>query len=100
MALSISVAVPVYLMGAFAGFTQAAKICGVESGKGPSNRPDSITQDLFPPSTVCGWNDGTSVDLVPSWIGPVLFVCAAAAVVCAAMALRAAVKQKKELVHD
>ncbi|WP_328731555.1 hypothetical protein OHT20_13750 [Streptomyces caniferus] len=98
--LSASIGLPVYLIGLMSGFTQAPKMCGVESGKGPSNRPDSITETLFPLSRVCKWTDGTIVDLVPSWVNPVLFVCAAGFVLCAAMSIWTVIKNKKEPAHE
>ncbi|MER7823762.1 hypothetical protein ABTX85_14490 [Streptomyces sp. NPDC096097] len=97
LALSVAVAVPTFITGAMAGFTQVGETCGVEAGKA---RADSVAQTRFPLSTVCGWRDGTTLDLVPAWVNPVLYLCAAAAVVCIFMALRAAIKNKKELVHD
>lgn len=100
LSLSVSIGLPVYFIGLMSGFTQAPKICGVESGKGPSNRPDSITETLFPLSRVCKWTDGTTVDLVPSWVNPVLFVCAAGVALCAATAMRRAIQHKKELSHE
>ncbi len=97
LALSVAVAVPTFITGAMAGFSQVGEICGVEAGR---ERADSVAQTRFPLSTVCGWKDGTTLDLVPAWVNPVLCLCAAAAVVCAFMALSAAIKNKKELVHD
>ncbi|MFG2491581.1 hypothetical protein ACGFSD_11050 [Streptomyces caniferus] len=100
LSLSASIGLPVYLIGLMSGFAQAPKMCGVESGKGPSNRPDSLTETLFALSHVCKWTDGTVVDLVPSWVNPVLFVCAAGFVLCAAMALWTVIKNRTELADE
>ncbi|WP_314252551.1 hypothetical protein [Streptomyces sp. DSM 40907] len=97
LALSVAVALPTFITGAVAGFSQVGEICGVEAGR---ERADSVAQTRFPLSTVCGWKDGTTIDLVPAWVNPLLCLCAAAAVVCAFMALSAVIKNKKELVHD
>ncbi|MFD9029741.1 hypothetical protein ACFVZW_01050 [Streptomyces sp. NPDC059567] len=98
--LSAAVTLATYALGAMSGFTQVAKICAVKAGKGPSARPDSITESGFPLSQVCHWRDGTSVDLVPAWVNPLLYAGLTAVVVCSALAVYAAAKRKKEPVHE
>ena len=39
---------------------------------------------------LCNWDDGTSTDLVPVYVNPILFVCLAATVICMVLAIRAA----------
>ncbi|MFK0043144.1 hypothetical protein ACIQU4_03400 [Streptomyces sp. NPDC090741] len=97
LALSVAVAVPTFLTGAIAGFAQVGETCGLEVGR---SRADSVRATGFPLSKLCTWDDGMTHDLVPFWVNPVLYLCAAAAAVCVFMALRAAIKNKKELVHD
>ncbi|WP_326785742.1 hypothetical protein [Streptomyces sp. NBC_00151] len=98
--LGVLVTLLVYATGALAGFTQAAEICAIQAGRGPSSRPVSITESAFPPAHVCRWTDGTTVDLVPAWVGPLLYAGLAGVVVCSVLAVRAAAKRKKEFVHE
>ncbi|MEU8841605.1 hypothetical protein AB0D97_21130 [Streptomyces roseus] len=97
LALSVAVAVPTFLTGAIAGFTKVGETCGLEAGR---SRADSVHTSGFPLSKLCTWDDGMTHDLVPAWVNPVLYLCAAVMVVCVFMALRAVIKNKKELVHD
>ncbi|MGW5650970.1 hypothetical protein [Streptomyces humi] len=94
------VALILYAVGALSGFTQDAKVCAVRAGKGAASRPESITESAFPLSHVCRWGDGTSVDLVPGWLNPLLYAALTGVVVCSALAVRAALQRKKELVHE
>ncbi|CAM5259722.1 MULTISPECIES: hypothetical protein [Streptomyces] len=84
----------VYMFGALSGFTQTSEICAVKSGHGSGKRPDSVTETAFPLSHECRWNDGITIDLVPAWVNPVVFVFAAGFVLCSAKAVHAAITSR------
>lgn len=96
-ALCVCVALLTYAFGAFSGVIDEGEFCAVKAGR---DRPDSIVRNEFPLSTECRWSDGFSVELVPAWINPVLFACLAGVALCVAMAVRAAVEENKEFVHE
>ncbi|MBN3931992.1 hypothetical protein IQ279_20570 [Streptomyces verrucosisporus] len=89
-ALCYCAALLCYGWGAFSGFTKTGEACAVDAGKPPTARPDSISQDAFPLSTVCRWEDGTEVDIVPLFVNPVVLALVAGAVVCLVYAVRTA----------
>ncbi|MFE0351217.1 hypothetical protein [Streptomyces griseoluteus] len=90
----------VYGVGLLSGFTQSATICAVRAGKGPSQRPSSITESFFPLSKECRWTDGTTVDLVPAWINALLWAGLAGVVLYSVLAVRAALESQKESAHE
>ncbi|MBV1949512.1 hypothetical protein [Streptomyces sp. BV129] len=90
----------VYGVGALSGFTRSATICAIRAGKGPSQQPSSITESLFPLSKECHWTDGTSVDLVPTWLNALLWAGLAGVVLYSALAVRAALELQKESAHE
>jgi hypothetical protein len=51
--------------------------------------------DLFPPSSVCTWEDGLRVQQVPSWVAPVLYASLAVAVLGAVVAVAAVVASRR-----
>ncbi|NEB04489.1 hypothetical protein [Streptomyces sp. SID13726] len=85
----------VYAVGVLSGFTRSETICAIQAGKGPSNRPQSITESAFPLSHVCRWSDGTTVDLVPAAINPLLYACLAGTALCSVLAVRATVRRRR-----
>ncbi|MFG2459120.1 hypothetical protein ACGFWE_18920 [Streptomyces sp. NPDC048523] len=98
--LGVLLSLVVYAVGALSGFTRSEESCAIQAGKGPPNRPQSITDGAFPVSRVCRWSDGTTVDLVPAAINPLLYACLTGVAVCSVLAVRGAVKRKKELVRE
>ncbi|MGK5632046.1 hypothetical protein [Streptomyces sp. URMC 123] len=97
-ALFAVVALPVWLTGMLSGFTRSGEICRREAGR--VSGPDSITQTAFPVTHTCHWRTGETVELVPAWVNPVIWLCLAGIVACAAMAVRTRVRRHKELSHD
>ncbi|MDT0544798.1 MULTISPECIES: hypothetical protein [Streptomyces] len=93
-ALCLGITLFVYVFGALSGFTQTSEVCAVKSGQGSRNRPDSVTETAFPLGHECRWNDGTTIDLVPAWVNPAVFVFAAGFVLCSAKAVYAAVMSR------
>lgn len=53
--------------------------------------------DWFPLVQQCRWRDGTTTDLVPPWVNPLLFSLLALAFVCLVLAARTAVGRPREL---
>ncbi|WP_328310517.1 hypothetical protein OG432_11700 [Streptomyces sp. NBC_00442] len=53
----------------------------------------TIDSRPLPPSVLCTWPDGATVQLVPSWVDPVLLLSLAGAVAYVAMGCRAAVRE-------
>ncbi|MFJ2034047.1 hypothetical protein [Streptosporangium sp. NPDC087985] len=97
--LSAALSVALYLLGMFSMLslendyhTCVNSRFGYPDGPG---LPPFIRLDdrFFPPSAVCRWEDGYSLDLVPSFVSPALLICltvsVAAAVVTAVKRLRA-----------
>ncbi|MGY0056051.1 hypothetical protein ACWY4P_05755 [Streptomyces sp. LZ34] len=93
-AVCVGITLFVYMFGALSGFTQTSEVCAVKSGHGSGNRPDSVTETAFPLSYECRWSDGTTIDLVPAWANPMVFVFAAGFVLCSAKAVHAAVTSR------
>ncbi|MDH6137697.1 hypothetical protein P3T37_007130 [Kitasatospora sp. MAA4] len=89
--LSLAASAVLFGYGALSGFTRAGKLCALAAGRSPSDLPDgTVEQTLLPLSHVCRWRDGTSVDLVPGWLNPLLALCLAAAIGCVVLAVRSA----------
>jgi hypothetical protein len=89
------------LLGAAGSFLLAvvAWIVGVESGKLMSLRPAyeycgghvrALSSHFVPLTHQCLYTDGTSRELVPVWVNPLLFVSLAATLVLILLAMRAA----------
>ncbi|MGW4375984.1 hypothetical protein ACWEJ7_20220 [Streptomyces albidoflavus] len=92
-ALSVSCAAPVYFFALFSGFTKVVEFCERDPAGG-EGRVDYVTQSAFPPSTVCHWKDGTTLDLVPTWANIVLLACAALFIGAVAGGIRAGWKRR------
>ncbi|GAB3497036.1 hypothetical protein [Amycolatopsis cihanbeyliensis] len=91
---------PIYVFSLFVGFGQSSsEACAAQSGR-RAGAYVGYEESLFPRSGLCHWADGTSTDLVPVWVNPLIFSCIAGAVLCAAFAIRAAVRQKETLEHE
>ncbi|MET9695994.1 hypothetical protein ABZY31_03575 [Streptomyces sp. NPDC006529] len=95
--LCLCVGVLALAAGSMSGFeTRPARACATaraghfdpRSHEDGSNAGVTITSRAFPPSAVCTWPDGTTVQLVPLWITSVLLASLAAAVVSAGCAVR------------
>jgi hypothetical protein len=56
----------------------------------PLSSYQSITWDLFPLKNLCQWSDGTSTELVPWYVNPIMFAFLAAATAFFALAIEAA----------
>ncbi|MBO2464142.1 hypothetical protein [Actinomadura violacea] len=56
------------------------------AGRPPASPP--IEEHWFPPAFRCNWDDGTSTDLVPGFVTPLLVLLAAAAVAAVVAAVR------------
>ncbi|WP_354637328.1 hypothetical protein [Kitasatospora camelliae] len=71
----------VWLFGMMSGFeTRPTRACVTElygwdpvAYRAPEHENIRIEESLFPPSSVCRWPDGRSVELVPWWNAPLLF---------------------------
>ncbi|MCG6500027.1 hypothetical protein MCM47_38470, partial [Kitasatospora sp. A2-31] len=78
----------VWLLGMMSGVeTRPARACVTElhgwdpvEYRAPEHRDIRIEESLFPPSHVCRWPDGRSVELVPWWNAPLLFAALGGAV--------------------
>ncbi|WP_406315946.1 hypothetical protein OHA77_02920 [Streptosporangium sp. NBC_01639] len=87
-----ALSVALYLLGAFSmlRLENSYHTCtdsrfGYPDGPG---LPPFIRLDerFFPPSAVCRWQDGHSLDLVPSFVSPALLICLAVSVAAAVVA--------------
>jgi hypothetical protein len=89
------------LLGAVGTFLLAvvAWVAGLVSGKLLSFRPadeycgehvKALSWHFIPLTHQCSFTDGTSRELVPSWVNPLFFVSLAATLVLIVLAMRAA----------
>ena len=87
--LAMVVAAVIYLHGFWAGdfytFRATSEYCFDKPLAFPAT-----SWTWLPLRHMCNWDDGTSTDLVPVYVNPILFVCLAAAVICMVPAIRAA----------
>ena len=87
---SFVLAVGTWVAGLFAGeltsFRSTTEICG-----GDISRP--ITQHALPLVNRCTFADGTTRELVPMWVNPIVFAGLAGGVALLALAIRAAHRQ-------
>ncbi|MFF3671925.1 hypothetical protein [Microtetraspora malaysiensis] len=44
----------------------------------------------------CRWSDGTTTDLVPAYVNPVVYACLALVLACIVMAVRAARRNRRQ----
>ncbi|MFB7379669.1 hypothetical protein ACFC6U_21995 [Kitasatospora purpeofusca] len=71
----------VWVLGMMSGIeTRPTRACVTElygwdpaEYREPEHKDIRIEESFFPPSHVCRWPDGRSVDLVPWWNAPLLF---------------------------
>ncbi|MCX5385269.1 hypothetical protein [Streptomyces sp. NBC_00083] len=98
--LCLSVAVVTLTFANLSGFdTRPTRACvtartgrdAAQAYRDGGNDGITIVSRTLPPSTLCTWPDGTTVQLVPSWVDPVLLLSLAGAAGSAAMGCRAAV---------
>jgi hypothetical protein len=88
--LALAAAGVTYIYGFWTGqFLSLAPTSEMCTAPRPRGTPP-MSWTLFPLSNQCRWADGTSTDLVPWYVNPILFVCLATAVVCVVLAIRAA----------
>lgn len=90
------------LLGAVSAFALATCCCpiGIVAGDFTVLRPEQVcgdqvtrlSQHLIPLSNRCIFANGTTRELVPAWVNPVVFVSLAGAVVLLILAIRAAIR--------
>ncbi|WP_329375525.1 hypothetical protein [Streptomyces sp. NBC_01483] len=80
VAASLIVAFFTYLMGAGeVVFADPARMC-----QPTATIPDwdNYEEGLFPPRAACRWADGSTEELVSSWVNPLLFIALGVALAC------------------
>ncbi|MBA8827622.1 hypothetical protein FHX42_005018 [Saccharopolyspora lacisalsi] len=90
----------VFAFSPFIGFARSTReVCASSTGRGT----DSFTGldgTIFPRSFACRWDDGSSTELVPMWVNPLIFACIAGVVARAALAVDAVVRRKGADDHE
>ncbi|MGI5522744.1 hypothetical protein ACQEUX_17700 [Micromonospora sp. CA-259024] len=82
-------AIVIYLHGVWAGhFLDLRATSEYCSAKPLGSTPTST--DWVPLRHLCRYADGTTSNLVPAYVNPIVFLCLAAGVACTALAVRAA----------
>lgn len=79
-------AATVFLYGVWVGHLIDLRAVGEYCPGGSST--DSVSQRWFPPQQTCHFSDGTSRDLVPGFVAPVLLLAPVVAVLCLVRAVR------------
>ncbi|KAB1927525.1 hypothetical protein F8280_06955 [Micromonospora noduli] len=82
-------AVGVYLHGLWAGHFLDLRATSVYCPAKPL-ASTSTSADWLPLRHLCRYADGTTTELVPPYVNPIVFLCLAIAVACTALALRSA----------
>ncbi|PYC71929.1 hypothetical protein C7C45_09840 [Micromonospora arborensis] len=57
----------------------------------------STSVDVLPLRHLCHYADGTTNDLVPAYVNPIVFLCLALGVTCTALAVRSARRQARQV---
>lgn len=85
----------VFLVYDFIGFARPAdEVCADWTGKDPDAYV-GLQETRFPRSFVCRWTDGTTTDLIPAWVNPVLFLAIAGVAGCLGAASVIAVRRAR-----
>lgn len=85
----------VHLWYLFIGFAQGTdEVCAAYTGRA-ADAFTGLDETAFPRSYVCRWADGSTTDLVPWWVNPVLFLTIAAVAGCTAAAVAIAVRRTR-----
>ncbi|MEV6365387.1 hypothetical protein AB0L86_00640 [Micromonospora musae] len=89
MVVAPSAAAAVYLHGVWAGHFLDLRATSEYCPAKPL-ASTSTSADWLPLRHLCRYADGTTTDLVPAYVNPIVFLCLALAVACTALALRSA----------
>ncbi|MET7750811.1 hypothetical protein [Micromonospora sp. NPDC005367] len=90
-----STAGAVYLHGLWAGHFLDLRATSVYCPAKPLDST-ATSADWMPLRHQCRYADGTTTDLVPAYVNPLLFLCLAVTVSCTALALRSARRLRGE----
>lgn len=93
--LALAATVIVYALGVWNGhIIDLRPLTTICPGKPPAH-PTPYSASAFPLSYRCLWQDGTSKELVPGYVNPLVVAFLAVAVCCAALALITAARRRE-----
>lgn len=75
----------------------ASEICGAEPVRDAAGSKQfaSLAQTFLPLGNICRYTDGSSLDLVPSYVNPVVFALMVVASACCGLGLMATVRRAR-----
>jgi hypothetical protein len=85
-ACAFALAVAAWVAGVPAGLRTVDRYCGEESST-------TLTEHVFPLVSRCTFADGTTRELVPGWVNPIIFLCLSAGVALLTIAIYTAYRR-------
>lgn len=96
--LCACVGLPVFVFSLFVGFFPD-EACTSPRGRSAESLA-RLDGTFFPRSVTCRWDDGSSTELIPMWVNPLIFASIAGVLVCTVLAGNAVIRKKETEDHE